>query len=390
VLKKRSLDYTDILEFATQNLALGVCSKRLKYLGFESISIVTLSDMRSLMKTVKVGINGVGRIGRTILRAYFNQVAKDSNYNFEVVAINNPGDSRPYIHLLKHDSLHGHLKGEFSFNQESREISYNGRKIKFFSNKNPEEIEWSSVGAQIVIDCTGIFKDKVKLGLHIRGSVKKVIMCAPGKDLDGTFVMGINNNLYDTNKHHIISNASCTTNCLSPIVKVLLENFGIVNGLMTTVHSYTSDQNLLDNAHEDLRRARAANLSMIPTSTGAAKALGEVIPEVKGKLDGYAVRVPTPDVSMIDLTVVLEKKATKEEINAAMKKAAETHLKGILGYTEEELVSQDFMGTTESSILDSKLTNVIGNTAKVISWYDNEVGFSNRVIDLANFIGQKL
>lgn len=342
------------------------------------------------MKTVKVGINGVGRIGRTILRAYFNRLAKDSNYSFEVVAVNNPGEPKPYIHLLKHDSLHGKLQGDFAFDKETRMITYNGRKIKFFDQRNPEEIPWSSVGAEIVIDCTGIFKDKAKLGLHMRDTVKKVIMCAPGKDLDGTFVMGINNELYDTTKHHIISNASCTTNCLSPVVKVLLENFGIVNGLMTTIHSYTSDQNLLDNAHEDLRRARAANLSMIPTSTGAAKALGEVIPEVKGKLDGYAVRVPTPDVSVVDLTVVLEKKATKEEINAAMKKASETNLKGILGYTEEELVSQDFMGTTESSILDAKLTNVIGNTAKIVSWYDNEVGFSNRVIDLAKFIGQKL
>lgn len=342
------------------------------------------------MKTVKVGINGVGRIGRTILRAYFDRLQKDSNYNFEVVGVNNPGEPKPYIHLLKHDSLHGHLKGDFSFSNDTREITYNGRKIKFFSCKNPEEIDWSSVGAQIVIDCTGIFKDKSKLGLHMRGTVKKVIMCAPGKDLDGTFVMGINHEQYDTTKHDIISNASCTTNCLAPLVKVLLENFGIVNGLMTTVHSYTSDQNLLDNAHDDLRRARAATISMIPTSTGAAKALGEVIPEVKGKLDGYAVRVPTPDVSMVDLTIVLEKKATKEEINTAMKKASETHLKGILGYTEEELVSQDFMGTTESSYLDAKLTNVIGNTAKIVSWYDNEVGFSNRVIDLANFIGQKL
>jgi glyceraldehyde 3-phosphate dehydrogenase len=342
------------------------------------------------MKSVKIGINGVGRIGRTILRSYFNRVAKDANTHIEIVAINNPGEPRPYIHLLKHDSLHGKLQGDFKFDAEAREISYNGRKIKFFNYKNPEEIDWSSVGAQVVVDCTGIFKDKAKLGLHMRGTVKKVIMCAPGKDLDGTFVMGINNEKYDSSQHHIISNASCTTNCLAPLVKVLIENFGITNGLMTTVHSYTSDQNLLDNAHEDLRRARAANLSMIPTSTGAAKALGEVIPEVKGKLDGYAVRVPTPDVSMVDLTVILEKKATKDEINAAMKKASETHLKGILGYTEEELVSQDFMGTTESSIFDSKLTNVIGNTAKIVSWYDNEVGFSNRVIDLAHFIGQKL
>lgn len=342
------------------------------------------------MKTVKIGVNGVGRIGRTILRAYFAKVANDAQTNIEIVAINNPGEPKPYIHLLRHDSLHGKLKGDFSFNDEAKEISYNGRKIKFFSVKNPEEINWSSVGAEIVIDCTGIFKDKSKLGLHMQGTVKKVIMCAPGKDLDGTFVMGINNEKYDASKHHIISNASCTTNCLAPIVKVLHENFGIVNGLMTTVHSYTSDQNLLDNAHEDLRRARAANLSMIPTSTGAAKALGEVIPEMIGKLDGYAVRVPTPDVSLVDLTVVLEKKATKQEINEAMKKASTGNLKGILGYTEEELVSMDFMGATESSYLDAKLTNVIGNTAKIISWYDNEVGFSNRVIDLANFIGQKL
>ncbi|MBA2403240.1 MAG: type I glyceraldehyde-3-phosphate dehydrogenase [Bdellovibrionales bacterium] len=342
------------------------------------------------MKNVKVGINGVGRIGRTVLRAYFARIAKNIDTNIEIVAINNPGDSKPYVHLLKYDSLHGKLQGDFSFNTEASEINYLGRKIKFFATRNPEEIDWSAYGTQVVIDCTGIFKDKAKLGQHIRGSVKKVIMCAPGKDLDGTFVMGINHDKYDHGAHHIISNASCTTNCLAPVVKVLHENFGIVNGLMTTVHAYTSDQNLLDNAHDDLRRARAAALSMIPTSTGAAKALGEVIPEMLGKLDGYAVRVPTPDVSMVDLTVNLEKKATKAEINEAMKKASLGNLKGILGYTEEELVSMDYMGATESSFFDSKLTNVTGNMAKIVSWYDNEVGFSNRVIDLANFIGQKL
>lgn len=343
------------------------------------------------MKNVKIGINGVGRIGRTVLRAYFNRILKGTDTNIEIVAINNPGLAKPYIHLLKHDSLHGKLEGDFSFNEESSEISYLGRKIKFFDQRNPEEIDWSSLGVQVVIDATGIFKDKGKLGLHMRGTVKKVIMCAPGKDLDGTFVMGINADKYDASKHHIISNASCTTNCLAPVVKVLHENFGIINGLMTTVHAYTSDQNLLDNAHDDLRRSRAAALSMIPTSTGAAKALGEVIPEMLGKLDGYAVRVPTPDVSMVDLTVNLEKKVTKAEINEAMKKASLGNLKGILGYTEEELVSMDYMGATESSYFDSKLTNVIGgNTAKIVSWYDNEVGFSNRVVDLANFIGQKL
>lgn len=343
------------------------------------------------MKTVKIGINGVGRIGRTVLRAYFDRIEAGKDTNIEIVAINNPGDPKPYVHLLKYDSLHGTLKDSFAFNNETREVSYHGRTIKFFDKKDPAEIDWASVGAQVVIDATGIFKDKEKLGLHMKGgTVKKVIMCAPGKDLDGTFVMGINNEKYDSAKHHIISNASCTTNCLAPVVKVLHENFGIVNGLMTTVHAYTSDQNLLDNSHSDLRRARAAAMSMIPTSTGAAKALGEVIPEMKGKLDGYAVRVPTPDVSMVDLTVVLEKTVTKADINAAMKKASETNLKGILGYTEEELVSIDYMGAPESSFFDSKLTNVIGNTAKIVSWYDNEVGFSNRVIDLANFIGQKL
>ncbi|HXH76118.1 MAG TPA: type I glyceraldehyde-3-phosphate dehydrogenase [Bacteriovoracaceae bacterium] len=342
------------------------------------------------MKNVKIGINGVGRIGRTILRAYFDRISAGVDTHMEIVAINNPGDLKPYIHLLKFDSLHGKLKGDFSWDEGSREISFNGRKIKFYDTKNPEEIPWGKHGAQVVIDCTGIFKDKSKLGMHMRDTVKKVIMCAPGKDLDGTFVIGINTDKYDSSKHHVISNASCTTNCLAPIVKVLHENFGIVNGLMTTIHSYTSDQNLLDNAHEDLRRARAAAMSMIPTSTGAAKALGEVIPEMKGKLDGYAIRVPTPDVSVVDLTVVLEKAVTKQEINEAMKKAAGSNLKGVLGYTEEELVSIDYMGSKESSIFDSKLTNVIGNTAKIVSWYDNEVGFSNRVIDLANFVGQKL
>lgn len=342
------------------------------------------------MKNVKIGINGVGRIGRTILRAYFDRISAGLDTHIDVVAINNPGDPTPYIHLLKYDSLHGKLKGDFSWDESRKEISFNGRKIKFYDLKNPEEIAWGSHGTQVVIDCTGVFKDKSKLGMHMRDSVKKVIMCAPGKDLDGTFVMGINVDKYDSSKHHIISNASCTTNCLAPVVKVLHDNFGIVNGFMTTVHAYTSDQNLLDNSHTDLRRARSAAMSMIPTSTGAAKALGDVIPEMHGKLDGYAVRVPTPDVSMVDLTVTLEKKTTKQEINEAMKKASESYLKGVLGYSTEELVSIDYMGSTVSSFLDSKLTNVIGNTAKIVSWYDNEVGFSNRVIDLANFVGQKL
>lgn len=344
------------------------------------------------MKNVKIAINGVGRIGRTILRAYFDRIREDQSLQdigVEVVAVNNPGVPTPYLHLVRYDSLHGKLKGDFRFDEENREIHYLGTKIKFFGERDPKQIDWSSVGAEIVIDCTGKFKDKESLGQHLGGSVKKVIMCAPGKDLDGTFVMGINHEDYSNDEHHIVSNASCTTNCLAPLVKVLLNRFGIVNGLMTTVHSYTSDQNLLDNAHKDLRRARAANLSMIPTSTGAAKALGTVIPEIKGKLDGYAVRVPTPDVSMVDLTVVLEKSASKEEINKALKEASQTYLKGILGYTEEELVSQDFMGSTESSFIDAKLTNVIGQTAKIVSWYDNEVGFSHRVLDLATYMGSQ-
>lgn len=340
------------------------------------------------MKSVKIGINGMGRIGRTILRELIKRQHKGIDLHIEVVAVNNPGNPEPYVHLLRYDSLHGKLPVEATINGDT--ITVGGKKIKFFGIKSPAEIPWDSLGVEVVIDATGIFKDKQGLSQHIRGSVKKAIMCAPGKDLDGTFVMGINHDKYDSAKHHIISNASCTTNCLAPIVKVLNDTFGIENGFMTTVHAYTSDQNILDNSHTDMRRARAAAVSMIPTSTGAAKALGDVIPEMTGKLDGYAVRVPTPDVSMVDLTVNLTKAADKKSINAAMKEASQGYLKGVLGYTEEELVSVDFMGAPESSIFDSKLTNVIGKTAKVVSWYDNEVGFSNRVIDLANFVGQKL
>lgn len=340
------------------------------------------------MKNVKVGINGMGRIGRTILRELVKRQHKGIDLNIEVVAVNNPGNPAPYVHLLRYDSLHGKLPVEATIDGDTMTVG--GKKIKFFAIKSPAEIPWDSLGVEVVIDATGIFKDKPGLSQHIRGSVKKAIMCAPGKDLDGTFVMGINHDKYDSSKHHIISNASCTTNCLAPIVKVLNDTFGIENGFMTTVHAYTSDQNILDNSHSDMRRARAAAVSMIPTSTGAAKALGEVIPEMTGKLDGYAVRVPTPDVSMVDLTVNLTKPADKKAINAAMKEASLGYLKGVLGYTEEELVSVDFMGAPESSYFDSKLTNVIGKTAKVVSWYDNEVGFSNRVIDLANFVGQKL
>lgn len=340
------------------------------------------------MKTINIGINGMGRIGRTILRALIKRQLAGLDTDIQIVAVNNPGDHLPYVHLLKYDSLHGKMPCEVKY--EAQKLFINGKTIQFFNSMKPTEIPWSDYKIDVVIDATGVFKDKAGLSQHLKGSVKKVIMCAPGKDLDGTFVMGINHETYKPEQHHIISNASCTTNCLAPIVKVMNDQFGIENGFMTTVHAYTSDQNLLDNSHSDLRRSRAAAMSMIPTSTGAAKALGEVIPEMTGKLDGYAVRVPTPDVSMVDLTINLSKQADKKSINEAMKKASEGYLKGILGYTDEELVSIDFMGKTESSYFDSKLTNVIGKTAKIISWYDNEVGFSNRVLDLAKYIGQKI
>lgn len=336
------------------------------------------------MTKIKVGINGLGRIGRTVLREYFNR----NEQNFEIVAVNNPGDVSQYVHLLRYDSVHG--KFGFDVSVDGDVLSIGDKKIKFFTQKDPTEIPWKELGVEVVVDSTGIFKDKEGLSKHmVNGSVKKVIMCAPGKGLDKTFVMGINDHEYDPKNHNVISNASCTTNCLAPVAKVLHEKFGIVNGFMTTVHSYTSDQALLDASHSDPRRARAAAVSMIPTTTGAAKTVGEVIPALKGKLDGYAVRVPTPNVSLTDLTVNLEKAATKEEINAALKEASETYLKGILRYETDELVSVDFMGMRHSSCIDASLTNVIGNNVKLVSWYDNECGFSNRVLDLINLIAKK-
>lgn len=335
------------------------------------------------MTKIKVGINGMGRIGRTVLREYFNR----NETEFEVVAVNNPGKAEQYVHLLKYDSVHGPFQGDVHLEGDS--LSVKGKIIKFYSQRDPSEIPWSDLGVQVVIDATGIFKDKEGLGKHMKGTVKKVIMCAPGKGLDATFVMGVNHNIYDAGKHHIVSNASCTTNCLAPVVKVLNDKFGIETGFMTTVHSYTSDQMLLDGSHSDPRRARAAAMSIIPTTTGAAKTVGEIIPELKGKLDGYSFRVPTPNVSLTDFVATLKKPVTAEEINAALKEASEGPLKGILRYETEELVSVDFMGMRHSSCLDASLTNVIGNTVKVIAWYDNEAGFSNRVLDLVKFIGSK-
>lgn len=334
-----------------------------------------------LMEKIRIGINGMGRIGRTVLREIIGQ----NHPRLEVVAVNNPGTPERYVHLIKYDSCHGRFN--IPVKEDNGIMMIGEKKIRFFQGLDPKDIPWDEEKVDIVIDSTGRFKDRDALGRHMRGSVKKVIMCAPGKDLDGTFVMGINNKDYDSNKHQIISNASCTTNCLAPLAKILNDNFGIQSGFMTTVHSYTLDQRILDGSHADPRRARAAAINMIPTTTGAAKAVGLVIPELKGKLDGFSVRVPTPNVSLVDLTVQLAKPATVEGINKLFKEASTGSFKGILDFTEEELVSTDFMGSRFSTVVDSTLTNVIGPSAKVVAWYDNEMGFSNRVIDLADYIG---
>ncbi len=340
------------------------------------------------MSTIKLGINGLGRIGRTVLREFEKRKIEGKFADLEIVAVNNPGKAEEFLHLLKYDSLHGKFPGGVEWNGER--LTCGSSSMKFFNQRDPSEIDWDSENVDIVIDATGVFKDKAGLGKHLGGTVKKVIMCAPGKDLDATFVYGINHETYNPETHNIVSNASCTTNCLAPIAKVLNDAFGVEQGFMTTIHAYTGDQRILDANHSDPRRSRAAAMNMIPTSTGAAKAVGLVLPELAGKLDGYAVRVPTPDVSLVDLTATLKKTVTVEEVNAAMKEAAHSNLHGVLGYEEEPLVSIDFMGNPNSSTLDPALTNVIGNQVKVVSWYDNEVGFSNRVCDLANYIGSKL
>jgi glyceraldehyde-3-phosphate dehydrogenase type I len=339
------------------------------------------------MSKFKVAINGMGRIGRTIIRELYSLPER----NFEIVAVNNPGPKiGNYLHLLQYDSVHGPFKGTIEYQDDGDSFTINGQNIRFFSQKDPATIPWEEFKVDIVIDATGKFKDGESLGKHKRGSVKKVIMCAPGKDLDGTFVMGVNNDSYDASKHHIISNASCTTNCLAPVAKVLNDKFGIVSGFMTTVHAYTSDQQLLDGSHKDLRRARSAAMSIVPTSTGAAKAVGLVIPELKGKMDGLSMRVPTPNVSVVDLNVILNKKTSIEEINQAFIEAADGPLKGILKNEKKPLVSIDFCGMRESSCVDLELTNYIDGMAKIVAWYDNEAGFSNRIIDLASYIGERL
>ncbi|MFM1788778.1 MAG: hypothetical protein RLZZ12_127 [Actinomycetota bacterium] len=332
---------------------------------------------------VKVGINGFGRIGRNFLRA-----ALASNAPIEIVAVNDLTSIDTLAHLIKYDSILGRINQEVTFDDNS--LTIGGKKIRVFAEKDPAALPWSSVGAEIVIESTGRFTKASDAGKHLVGGAKKVVISAPATDEDVTLVLGVNDSAYDPAKHNIISNASCTTNCLAPMAKVLHENFGIVRGFMTTVHAYTNDQVILDFPHKDLRRARAAATNIIPTSTGAAKAIGLVLPELKGKLDGYALRVPVPTGSITDLTVELAKETTAAEVNAAMKSAAEGPLKGILRYTEDPIVSTDIVTDPHSSIFDAGITKVIGNQAKVASWYDNEWGYSNRLVDLMTFIGKSL
>lgn len=329
-----------------------------------------------------VGINGFGRIGRNVLRAALG------NPDINIVAVNDLTDAKTLAHLLKYDSVHGTFAAEVK--EENGALVVNGKRIQVLAQTDPSKLPWKDLGVEVVVESTGRFTEGAKAKAHLDAGAKKVIISAPAKGEDITIVMGVNEEQYDPAKHNIISNASCTTNCLAPFTKVLLENFGIESGLMTTVHSYTNDQKILDLPHKDLRRARAAGLSIIPTTTGAAKAVGLVLPEVKGKLNGFAMRVPTPNVSITDLTVNLKKETTAEEINNALKKAAAGSLKGIMGYTDEPLVSRDFNGNPLSSIIDGLSTMVVnGRMAKVVSWYDNEWGYSNRINDLIVYLAKK-
>jgi glyceraldehyde-3-phosphate dehydrogenase (NAD(P)) len=333
---------------------------------------------------IKVAINGFGRIGRNFLRCWADR--KDSQ--LEIVAINDTSDPATNAHLLRYDSMLGIFKADISHDADS--ITVNGHRIKTTSDRNPENLPWGLLGVDLIIEATGVFIDREGAGKHFKAGAKKVLITAPGKNEDGTFVMGVNHKLYDHDKHNIISNASCTTNCLAPVAKVLDESFGIVKGVMTTTHSYTGDQRLLDASHRDLRRARAAALSIVPTSTGAAKAVALVLPQLKGKLNGIAMRVPTPNVSVVDFVIETEKSTIAEEVNQALKTAAEGEMKGILEYNELPLVSIDYRGSDVSSIVDASLTMVMGgNMVKVIAWYDNEWGYSQRVVDLAELVAQK-
>lgn len=333
----------------------------------------------------KIGINGFGRIGRQVLRA----IIEHHGDELEVVGINDLFDTKTNAHLFKYDSTYGPFKGEITYSKDS--LTVNGKEIKAFAIRNPEELPWAELGVDIVIESTGIFRDREGATKHLNAGAKKVIITAPSKGEDITVVLGVNDGDYDPANHHIVSNASCTTNCLAPVAKILQDNFGIEYGLMTTVHAYTNDQVTLDQGHKDLRRARAAGLSIIPTTTGAAKAVALVLPELKGLVDGYSMRVPTPTVSVVDLVVTLKNDATAEQINAALKAAADGDMAGILGYTDEPVVSMDFKGDSRSSIVDADLTKVIGTRfAKVVAWYDNEWGYSCRVADLAAIMASKL
>ncbi|MCS6959807.1 MAG: type I glyceraldehyde-3-phosphate dehydrogenase [Pseudanabaenaceae cyanobacterium SKYGB_i_bin29] len=333
---------------------------------------------------IKVAINGFGRIGRNFLRCW----AGRKETGLEIVAINDTSDARTNAHLLVYDSMLGKFTGEVSADDES--ITVNGHRIKTFSDRNPENLPWGLLGVDLIIEATGVFTDRAGAEKHLKAGAKKVLITAPAKNEDGTFVVGVNHETYNHREHHIISNASCTTNCLAPVAKVLHEQFGIIKGFMSTIHSYTGDQRLLDASHRDLRRARAAALSIVPTTTGAAKAVALVLPELKGKLNGNAFRVPTPNVSVVDFVAEVEKPTIPEEVNAALKEAAAGPLKGILEYSELPLVSIDYRGTDASSIVDASLTMVLGdNMVKVVAWYDNEWGYSQRVVDLAEVVAAK-
>jgi glyceraldehyde 3-phosphate dehydrogenase len=328
---------------------------------------------------LKVGINGFGRIGRCVLRALANVP------NVQVVLVNDLTDAKTLAHLFQYDSVHG--KNPQTVKHGENKLIVDGKTIEITAIRNPAEIPWSKLGVDVVLECTGLFTEGEKASAHLKAGARKVIISAPAKNIDKTIVLGVNEKEYDKSKHHILSNGSCTTNCLAPLTKVIHDKFGVKKGLMTTIHSYTNDQNILDLPHKDLRRARAAALSMIPTSTGAAKAIAEVIPSLSGKLHGFAVRVPTPNVSLVDVTFELEKNTTIKEINAALQEASLGSLKGILGFSEEPLVSSDFNGNPLSSIIDAEYTTVIGdNMVKVLSWYDNEWGFSNRMVDLLQMV----
>ncbi len=333
--------------------------------------------------TMKVGVNGFGRIGRDFVRGYFEDEIED----FELVAINASGDLKNLAHLFKYDSVYGKFHGEIEAVEDGFII--NGKKVAVTAQRDPAQIPWKDLGVELVVDSTGAFRDREGLSKHIEAGAKKVIITAPAKDPDTTIVLGVNEEVYDPEKHNIISNASCTTNCLAPVAKVILEKFGVKKGLMTTIHAYTGDQQLIDNRHKDPRRARAAALNIVPTTTGAAAAVSLVLPELKDKLNGFAIRVPVPTGSMVDVTFQVDKNTSVEEVNKALKEASENELKGILGFSEEPLVSSDYVGDPRSSIIDSLSTMVIDDMVKVVSWYDNEWGYARRVIDLAALVATK-